>query len=58
MVAHCSLQSMFGDPQTPLPEGVVGVSDALRVDTYSRQTVPHAVGLDTVLGSAGGFLQH
>ena len=42
----------------PFPEGAGGVSDASGVDTYSHQTVPHAVGLDTVLRSAGGFLQH
>ena len=42
----------------PSSEAGRGVSDALGVDTYSHQTVPHAVGLDTVLRSAGGFLQH
>ena len=42
----------------PSSEAGGGVSDALGVDTYSHQTVPHAVGLDTVLRSAGGFLQH
>ncbi len=51
-------QDFYRFLKNPPPLRGVGVSDALGVDTYRRPTVPHAVGLDTVLRSAGGFLQH